>query len=1067
MRLYILTLLVLILTACNTTISPPPPVEEGRIDLSAWDFEEQGSVELNGEWEFYWQQHLKPDDFQTYPAPMIDSYVPVPSELSAYEINGEPLTGQGYATFRLNLTIEHPNQSYGLKIPETGSAYQLWVNGQPLVGSGAVGINAETTSPHNLRNVTFFTPKQPNTELIIHVSNFHHCNGGIWHPIHFGLSDDIGRQRQQNIALDLFLFGSLLIMGLYHFGLYVLRRKDTYTFYFGLFCTIIAIRTITTGENFLTILQPNVSWFLLIKVEYLTFYIGLPAFTTFVYYFYPQDYNRRIVKLLQLLGVIFGLIVVFTTPNIFTRTLPYYQLLTVAASFYVIYGLALSVIRHREGAVLITIGQLILLATVMNDILFANTIVHTGSLVPFGLLAFVFMQSLSLSLRQSRTFTKVETLSEELTQLHQQLEKANVDLQHYSYTLEEKVTQRTQDLAQTNQKLHDEIIEREQAQQKTAIFAQIVEHIGYAIVNKNLIVHTSNPQFNQWVENRPDTIAGLHVTETFLELFGLEDELNQLFTTPEKTVTLSRIFRSREGDEQGNYFTINFERLHASKNLLLALITDETVHAHLERHLTQERNELKLNIIQREQAELALRKAHKTLEKRVEELSILNLITQTISNMLDLDAALNIFAKNITLIFNARSTGIALFQENQLDLTIVAYYTQDKHAPSNVGRKTCVAHNQIALHVLKTRQSLNLTEPQTSPLTAGNHEMLQKQNTQGLLIIPIIIRGELLGTLGIDTDKVNYHFTDEQISLAETITGQVAGFIANARLFDKIQRTNTRMQKELSLAQKMQYGLLPKPNLTSQNIVLVCHTTPAREVGGDFYDYHVFSGEPVRYGIAVGDVSGKGVSAALLMATALAQLDSHLARKLSPAAMMAELDLAIMPYTKPYRQNCAMCYLELTVDRRQKNQPIRQVDEWRGTRDRRKELNSDHSSDYILQTVNAGGIPPYIKRENGSVEQSEIGGFALGQGLGAELGYQQQTVVLARGDMVILTSDGVVEANNDAGLMLGFDRLEQIMRDGPTSSAQAMLSHINQTLLAFTGTAEQHDDMTIVVIEIN
>ncbi|MDM8519856.1 7TM diverse intracellular signaling domain-containing protein [Anaerolineales bacterium HSG6] len=1066
MRLYLLALLALILTACNTTISPPPPIEEGHVDLSAWNFEKQGLIELNGEWEFYWQQHLKPDSFQANPAPIIDAYVSVPGELHDYELNGESLTGQGYATFRLNLIIEQPNRSYGLKMPDIGTAYQLWINGQPFVGSGVVGIDAESTTPHNLRQTVYFTPEKTNVELIIHQSNFHHRKGGIWHPIQFGLSHDIQRLEQQNIALDLFLFGSLLMMGLYHFGLYALRRKDVYALYFALFCTIVAIRIIVTSENFLATLQPNIPWVLLTKIEYLTFYVGLPIFATFVYHLYPQDYKRPIIQIVQLVGTSFSLIVILTSPNIFTHALLYYQLLTLIASCYLIYGLGLAIAHHREGAWLIAIGQIILFVTVINDILFANAVVHTGSLAPFGLLAFVFMQSLTLSLRQSRAFNKVETLSEKLTELHHELENANISLQEYSHTLEDKVSQRTQDLVQTNQKLQGEILERKNAQRETSVFSQIVRHIGYAIVNKNLIVQTSNPQFNQWVEDQPDTIAGLHVTEAFLELFGFEDELNKLFTAPEKIVALSRIFRSKEDDEQGSFFSINVERLHSSQELLLALISDETAHVHLERHLKQERNDLRLNIIQREQAELALRKAHKTLEKRVDELSTLNLITQTISNMLDLEAALNIVAKNITLIFNARSTGIALFQESQSELTIVAYHAQDEHAPSDIGLKISIEHNQMALHVLQTKQSLNIIQPQTSPLTAGSHDMLRERNTQGLLIIPIINRGELLGTLGVDTDQINHHFADEQILLAETITGQVAGFIANARLFDKIQRTNIRMQSELGLAQKMQYGLLPKPNLTCQDIVLVCHTTPAREVGGDFYNYHVFSENPAKYGVAVGDVSGKGVSAALLMATALAQLDSHLAKNLSPSAMMADLDLAIMPYTKPYRQNCALCYLELVVDRRQKNQPTEPNGRWQDEKDRRK-TNNRYPCDYVLKTVNAGGIPPYIKRKNGGVEQSEIGGFALGQGLGAELGYQQQTVVLSRGDLVILTSDGVVEANNNVGLMLGFDRLEQIIQDGPTSDAQAMLSHINQTLFAFTGTAEQHDDMTIVVIEVN
>jgi sigma-B regulation protein RsbU (phosphoserine phosphatase) len=92
-----------------------------------------------------------------------------------------------------------------------------------------------------------------------------------------------------------------------------------------------------------------------------------------------------------------------------------------------------------------------------------------------------------------------------------------------------------------------------------------------------------------------------------------------------------------------------------------------------------------------------------------------------------------------------------------------------------------------------------------------------------------------------------------------------------------------------------------------------------------------------------------------------------------------------------------------------------------------------------------------------------LGGFALGQGLGAEHGYQQETVTLWTGDLFILTSDGVVEANNEAGELLGFDRLSQIIATGPTTSAQAMLDHLEAAISTFTGQAPQHDDMTIIV----
>jgi serine phosphatase RsbU (regulator of sigma subunit) len=157
-------------------------------------------------------------------------------------------------------------------------------------------------------------------------------------------------------------------------------------------------------------------------------------------------------------------------------------------------------------------------------------------------------------------------------------------------------------------------------------------------------------------------------------------------------------------------------------------------------------------------------------------------------------------------------------------------------------------------------------------------------------------------------------------------------------------------------------------------------------------------------------VSGKGVSAALLMATSLSQFDASLSLKLAPAKLLVYLDQALLPYTKSRRQNCALCYVELVG------------------------INTVRP---MLKAVNAGCIPPYLKHADGSVEWAAIGGFALGQGLGAQMGYQEIRHLLAKGDMIILTTDGLVEASNTRSEMFGFGRLEQAIISGPTSRPPA------------------------------
>ena len=258
-------------------------------------------------------------------------------------------------------------------------------------------------------------------------------------------------------------------------------------------------------------------------------------------------------------------------------------------------------------------------------------------------------------------------------------------------------------------------------------------------------------------------------------------------------------------------------------------------------------------------------------------------------------------------------------------------------------------------------------------------------------------------------------------------------------------KANRRMKDELDLAKDIQQSLLPpcSPIPKWSNIDVMCHTTAAREVGGDFYSHHIFNDN--HYVLAIGDVSGKGVSAALLMAASLSQLDSSFSLDLSPTERLAHLDKALLPYTKPRRQNCALCYVEIMTNQ--------------------ADIESNSNSVKLCVT-NAGGISPYIKRQDGSVEWLEVGGMPLGIGLSLEFGYEEIEAILSKNDVVILTSDGIVEAMNANRDIFGFVRLRNAIETAPSTNPQAILNHLLTEVINFTGNTDLHDDLTIIVVQV-
>lgn len=314
------------------------------------------------------------------------------------------------------------------------------------------------------------------------------------------------------------------------------------------------------------------------------------------------------------------------------------------------------------------------------------------------------------------------------------------------------------------------------------------------------------------------------------------------------------------------------------------------------------------------------------------------------------------------------------------------------------------------------------------------------------------------------------------------------GIIRDITEQKRVERERMRLlaiERELTLAQEIQQSLLPPPHPQWDGPDVVCYSHPAREMGGDLYAYHAFDSlenRPLmadrrpakdimavgggaqardnssensdsnlsaagdgqwsavggRYAVAVGDVSGKGMPAALLMAVSMASFQAIIGQGLTPKDLLTHLDGAIALYTRTTGQNCALVYMEITS-------------------------LLDGS---IMRVANAGCVMPIIRQVDGTVRWIEVFGTPLGMDLSGEVGYQEVEVSLAPGDLIILTSDGVIEANDATGEMFSFDRLEQAVATGPTASAEAMLEHLKAAVAAFVGKTEPHDDLTIVVVQV-
>ena len=422
---YFLTLtglFLFFLIACNHNFitKVPPKAVKGVLDLTDWNFNKNGVVDLSGEYEFYWEQQLAPSDFAGPVLPQKTGFLTVPGFWNGFKINGNRLHGNGYATFRLKILLnkQRKHQHLALKFLTIGTAYTLFLNGQKISSVGIAGKNRKTTVPRYFPQVVDFKTDSNRIEMILQISNFDHRRGGPWKVIRLGENKDIQKIKEDRLGFELFLFGSIFIMALYHLCLFMLNRKDRAGLYFSIFCFLVILRLLTTGERYIIHFFPNISWEVLVKMEYLSFYLAVPAFALFIQSFFPREVPKRIVHLIVAAGLVFSCIVLFTPARIFTYTLQTYQVLTIIVIIYAVYILIAASIRKRDGALIFLFGFIILALSAVNDMMYAEEIIQTGYLLPLGLCIFIFSQAFLLSLRLRRAFENVDVQYKELKEAY-------------------------------------------------------------------------------------------------------------------------------------------------------------------------------------------------------------------------------------------------------------------------------------------------------------------------------------------------------------------------------------------------------------------------------------------------------------------------------------------------------------------------------------------------------------------------------------------------------------------------------------------------------------------------
>ena len=409
-----------------------------------------------------------------------------------------------------------------------------------------------------------------------------------------------------------------------------------------------------------------------------------------------------------------------------------------------------------------------------------------------------------------------------------------------------------------------------------------------------------------------------------------------------------------------------------------------------------------------------------------EALETLAEIGREVASVLDLDQLFARIAQLTKRVIDYRTFGILLLnEEGELEIKIALHFGEKRDLPRVRLGEGIVGY--AALH----REAVLVSDVSQDP-----RYIRVVPDVRSELAIPLLIKDRCIGVVDLESPELDA-FSKRDEEILTLLASQAAVAIENARLYEELRANEARLEKEVRFAQRVQIALLPtEPPKRLKGVEVAAAFDPAREVGGDFHDY--LAPESNTMVVAVGDVSGKGVPAALYSAFAAELVRGRTFRRRyvpersSPASVLASIN-TILHQRQLEEYYCTLCYTIFDLKRR-------------------------------TMTMANSGLPYPVRWSAGECSQIELPGVPLGSFPGST--YDEVTFSLQPGEVYVFCTDGVFEAMNELAQEFTAARLLDVVQRSAQLPAAKIVSAIFQAVAEWRGAAPPNDDMTAVVVRI-
>jgi len=1070
----IISILIFLFLSCGAADSSTPKAEKGILDLRGFDLSGDKIAPLNGEWNFCWKELLSPSEA----CKKTGDFYNVPGSWKSSGSNIDR-TSDGYGTLSLTIHKDKTTTPLALKIPSISSSYNLWINEKPVCTNGIVSKSLESAEPVWLPRVVVL----PDTDgeiirLTLQISNFHDQRDGFWGSINLGTTENINRMRDKSISFEMFIFGSLIIMALYHFSLFLLRREDKSILYFALICFFLAVRTVSGGECFIT-LMTNIPSMTVYKTLFIAFYLSLPAAIMYFLNLYPDEIWKRL-NIAATIIMLISIALIFMPLKIVIGAVVFYEIFTLILFVYFTISLVRAGMHNREGALLFLAGWVVLSLTGVNDILFDLGIIWTGLIAPFGLLFFIFSQAFMLSMRYANAFNTIKIMSTRLQSLDILKDEFLANTSHELKTPLNGIIGLAGSLAdgakgelpaevkedllmiETSGKrlssLVNDILDFSKLKNRDMLLRKnhvdiksIVDSVLY--ISKPLLKNSSIVLVNNIKSNLPLICADENrLQQIFYNLVGnavkftesgrIEIDAVQVQVNGHDMMSISvKDTGIGIGKEKINIIFDSFQqgdggisRKYGGTGIGLS-ITKQLIELHGGRIEVQSEpgvgstftvllpfgNNTGNGSDAAGCEQMGLSTEQHSFES--DNLTVINKNTN-----FSYTTPVKIIEKITTGQYSERRFTVLIVDDDPVNLQVLENYLSLENYNIRKTRDGIEAINMIEMDSSIDIVLLDIMMPRLTGYEVAKI-IREKYNHFELPVIMLTAKNQISDIVaGIEAGANDY--LSKPFNKLELFARVKNLLMLKESVRESIKLAN--IEVELDIARKIQLSTMPSsiPELDSMNIAV--RYKPMESIGGDFYSFHVLSDNTI--GILLADVTGHGIPAALIasMLKIVSTILSEYAE--TPSIFLSEMNRMLTGNMGDHFLTAVYVFID--------------------------------SEKRLFLHANAGHEPVIIlKREQKIIIEDNPKGRMIGLTKNFEIG--SSSIALESEDRIILFTDCITEAINEKDEMLGIESFKEAILETSGMSANESADFLYSAIEDWTGQNKKFkDDFSLIIIDM-